>query len=282
MDRQQMPLFQVSVAVARKEALDRQWNTELFSKQSRIVPFARLYLPLEGEGEVQCSGKLYRLTPGRMLLMPPMAALHLKCPERLVKYWCHFNARLEDSGLDLFSTLQDCLEYEVPEGDRAFVEGLFARLVRLCSKENGTQVSRMDEFLCRSALCLLLEPFLETLLRRGPQKQLPKIYELLAFMQNNMSSPVNMRELGRKAGMHPNYLSRLFRQEMGMAPMSYWRYIRLNHAALMMQQSMYSIGEIAQETGFPDVSSFSRLFRKHAGMGPREYRKRLKSPEDAQ
>lgn len=37
------------IHVARIQTLDTSWNTELFNTPFRVIPYSRLYLPVEGE-----------------------------------------------------------------------------------------------------------------------------------------------------------------------------------------------------------------------------------------
>lgn len=58
------------IHVARIQTLDTSWNTELFNTPFRVIPYSRLYLPVEGEGEILLNDVRCRLTPGKLVLVP--------------------------------------------------------------------------------------------------------------------------------------------------------------------------------------------------------------------
>jgi YesN/AraC family two-component response regulator len=44
-------------------------------------------------------------------------------------------------------------------------------------------------------------------------------------------------------------------------------------AALLREESMLSISEIADSVGYTDYAQFSKIFKKYKGVSPRTYRK---------
>ena len=47
---------------------------------------------------------------------------------------------------------------------------------------------------------------------------------------------------------------------------------RVKQVCSLLQESAYSIKEIAMRSGYEELSNFSRDFTKHTGMSPRVYR----------
>ena len=82
-----------------------------------------------------------------------------------------------------------------------------------------------------------------------------------------------MEELGKAVGLHPNYLSRIFKEKMGRSPMDYMKTIRMFRACSSLLNSDQPISEIAEASGYENVASFSKAFRASYGIGPRDYRR---------
>ena len=71
-----------------------------------------------------------------------------------------------------------------------------------------------------------------------------------------------------------DYIRRLFKQEIGMTPVSYMNSLRLEHAKKLLKQQPvtgHTAGEIALMCGFYDPRYFSRLFRRHTGLSPMQF-----------
>lgn len=91
------------------------------------------------------------------------------------------------------------------------------------------------------------------------------------------STPLYEKELAEIAGLSVSQLCKIFVQEMGATPNSYWNTHRLHIARLELDSPGRSIKEIAFSLGFSSPEHFTRWFSKQTGTTPRDYRK---SPND--
>ena len=73
--------------------------------------------------------------------------------------------------------------------------------------------------------------------------------------------------------MSPVSFVRHFRAATGLTPQEYLIKLRLEEAAILLQNPDLSIAEAALQSGFNDSNYFSRLFRKKNNISPRSYRK---------
>jgi AraC family transcriptional regulator len=76
--------------------------------------------------------------------------------------------------------------------------------------------------------------------------------------------------LARTAGMSRFHFTRLFREEVGVAPYKYLLRVRVARAAELLRGGRRSVTEAAFEVGFQDVARFSRTFRQTTGRSPSE------------
>lgn len=76
--------------------------------------------------------------------------------------------------------------------------------------------------------------------------------------------------LARTAGMSRFHFTRLFREEVGVAPYRYLLRVRVARAAELLRGGRRSVTEAAFEVGFQDVARFSRTFRQATGHSPSE------------
>lgn len=76
--------------------------------------------------------------------------------------------------------------------------------------------------------------------------------------------------------MSRNECCRYFRHMMNMTITEYLLEYRLTKAAALLEVSDLSITEIAEQTGFCDVSYFIKMFRRKTGITPKAYAKSIK------
>ena len=70
-----------------------------------------------------------------------------------------------------------------------------------------------------------------------------------------------------------NYFRKIFKKYTGMTPLDYIINFRLRVASTFLRTTNKSVLEIAEESGFPTLSSFNRYFKKKFGTTPSQWRK---------
>ncbi|MGN0492755.1 MAG: AraC family transcriptional regulator [Acutalibacteraceae bacterium] len=103
-----------------------------------------------------------------------------------------------------------------------------------------------------------------------------KTNDVLLYIQNHCSENLSNTEIGNRFGYHANYINRLIRQNTGMSLHKYLIQCRLDKVLQMLHDTDMSIGQIAEEAGFPDMPSFSKTFRQHLGVSASDYKKGFK------
>ncbi|MEZ7533225.1 AraC family transcriptional regulator [Streptococcus sanguinis] len=123
--------------------------------------------------------------------------------------------------------------------------------------------------------------FLELLSQRLKQTSLitesrrvnPYVQQVLELLSSHLPESLSVQELAQKLALHPSYLSRLFKDEVGKGIKEYSNDLRLNMAADLLTSSQLSVEEIASKTGFAGTQSFSKAFKKARGQSPLNFRK---------
>lgn len=106
------------------------------------------------------------------------------------------------------------------------------------------------------------------------QPRLGRLQKVFEHIAERHAERISLPDMARKAGLSRAQFYRMFKQAAGMTLVDYLTQVRLTHAARLLQETDYSIAEIASAVGFADQSYFDRRFRRHFGRTPRHYRKR--------
>lgn len=83
-----------------------------------------------------------------------------------------------------------------------------------------------------------------------------------------------MKDYADRYYIHPNYLARLFKQELNVTFIDTLTKIRMEAAKTLLQNESLQVSEIAQLVGLDDVRYFGQVFRKITNMTPTQYRQR--------
>jgi two-component system response regulator YesN len=124
------------------------------------------------------------------------------------------------------------------------------------------------------ALVLKRALFLEQAIEENERQNYSKITrKVLQYVQKNYHHSFTVQTVSEQLGITPNYLSRIFKEDMNQNFNTYVNEVRIRAAAELLRNSDKKVFEIADSTGFGDYKYFATIFKKITGMSPGEYRK---------
>lgn len=106
------------------------------------------------------------------------------------------------------------------------------------------------------------------------------IVKAVQYIHIHYAEKLTLRELAAKLHVHESYLSKLFKQNVGMNFSDYLNSIRIEQSISLLTTTNKSILEVSSAVGFEDQSYFTKVFRKIIGETPKKYRT-LKAKESA-
>ncbi|UVI30163.1 response regulator transcription factor [Paenibacillus spongiae] len=95
---------------------------------------------------------------------------------------------------------------------------------------------------------------------------------ILQDVHDNFRSDISIQSLTQKYFISPNYVSQLFKKEVGETFTSYMTKLRINYACELLEQTNYLVNEIAEKAGYHDYFYFTRMFKKMTGRTPTQFR----------
>jgi YesN/AraC family two-component response regulator len=101
----------------------------------------------------------------------------------------------------------------------------------------------------------------------------------VAYLQQHYAAPLTRAQVAGAVGVSENYLSQIFRKELGLSPWEYLTRYRIKQAERLLLGSDESITNIAMGTGFRDPAYFGRVFRKETGRSPTTFRAARPAPD---
>lgn len=99
------------------------------------------------------------------------------------------------------------------------------------------------------------------------------IRTLISYIKNHIQEKLTLEELSGLVHLHPQYISRLFKQEMNMTITEYITVERIEKSKKMLVETQNTMMEISIACGFSDSNYFTRVFRMREGIPPSQYRK---------
>lgn len=105
----------------------------------------------------------------------------------------------------------------------------------------------------------------------------PIVKQALTFIHLNLSSSITVKKVAYEIGLSPDYLTRLFKKELGMNMITYINKKRIYTSLKLLKNTDLSIEDIGDLIGLTNTSYFYTLFKKEIGISPKQYRNSLTS-----
>lgn len=98
------------------------------------------------------------------------------------------------------------------------------------------------------------------------------IQQAISYIYKNLTNKLTLRQISDAIYVHPNYLSTLFKKEVGMSLPDYIMKTRVNESKYYIRYTNTKISDIAVFYQFCNQSYFTQAFKKFVGRTPNEYR----------
>ncbi|PEE40525.1 helix-turn-helix domain-containing protein [Bacillus pseudomycoides] len=132
--------------------------------------------------------------------------------------------------------------------------------------DNMYSVNRLIE----DALCAFADRVKEYSIQRYSNT----ITICLNQISKNIYHEISLNNLAALLDINPTYLSKLFKQEVGIPLSEYIQRERVEEAKKLLTLTTYPLSDICAWLNFYDQSYFTRVFKKICHMTPRQYREK--------
>ncbi len=188
----------------------------------------------EGSCQVQL-GRPVRLEAGSLMLLPGWAPHRVQANQHL--------------------TYVSCQETELPVQLRQAVTQvrLGGSPLRVHSRWTGEIETLLAQFVSQAAAPIWVQ-------------------EAVRLVFQPAREPWTLTRLAEEVAVSPAHLTTQVRRWTGQSLGQWSLQARLDEAALLLRHSPQSVAQVAEQSGFADLSHFRRLFRRRFHLSPQEYR----------
>ncbi|WP_010096674.1 response regulator [Ornithinibacillus scapharcae] len=105
------------------------------------------------------------------------------------------------------------------------------------------------------------------------------VEQIRQYIMEHSHEEISLETLGNKIGLSPIYISKLFKEKLGINYIDFLTRCRIEKAKKLMQDPSRSIKEIAIEVGYHEPNYFSKVFKKNVHVSPKEYQNSILGKE---
>lgn len=269
----------------------RYMDIDKNSKFHEVIPLdARLFFVLSGKGIIKADNTEYEMKDNSLLIVNSGIRYEFMTPQSKVKYIVlNFDyIHSPSSPVNPVSPLKsenfkgkNLISHTQFEDSFELNRTLFVEDAGFAAKRLDTIVTEYSRKLlffglkCSSLLCECICHSLRQVRSVTSNEEKRSVFDIITYIHENYEKPLTNIMIGEEFSYHPNYISSVVKASTGMPLHKYLIHIRLLRAVEMLENSSYSVGEIASLCGFCDIGYFSAYFKKQFGISPNHYRKNM-------
>ena len=102
---------------------------------------------------------------------------------------------------------------------------------------------------------------------------------IIRYLQEHLDKEISLNILADEFHLSSQYISQLFKSEIGVNFLAYLTSIRMERAKKLLLATSLSIGEISEKCGYADYRVFTKVFKKEEGSTPSQYRRNFLEKE---
>lgn len=232
-------------------------------------PYHLIHFVVRGKGTLHINEHIFHVSAGDCFLIPAGKVSYYEASK--TDPWCYAWANFLGINSQMYlyqlmSTSKD--KYILHNLDTVKYKELIFKIMSM--KGNSTSKYLLSNSIFLQILAMLFD---EVKFSDNNLKKLSIIDEIKFYLDVNYTEKVKLKDLARKFGIHPNYLTRMFHTKYGISPKQYLTSLRLYRACKLLTTTDLSIAIIASSLGFDDQFIFSKVFKKEYDMSPSVYRK---------
>lgn len=245
-----------------------------------------LYYLFNGYRSMHAGTKSYMMHAGDLMLLPPGLAHQGAGVENMPQNHVVLHVRadylqtlLSQCQLpELASLLNQERLLRLPTSQQYMLDSMFYEL-----QQELTQRLFKNEQAVKARLLLLLIYLLRntdcdiTQFGHSGHKRKNDIDQVITFIDEHYADPVTLAGMAKIFMTNPCALSRSFKRQMGIPPISYLNQVRIQAAKDLIETSDLSLTQICSRVGYESLTYFGRVFKDFIGVTPSQYRKQLRS-----
>ena len=233
-------------------------------------------LVIDGELKIETRNRIYQLKEKDLLIINRNELFEMQGNKQnsVLRF------TISDTYMDPFyeeyrNSRFECFSGDIDMGREVLLDQLrtfFGEMVITYFRNDETYAIEMQRLVSEILLILIRRFKEEGSVFEKINTEDERLIQIVDYLEKNYQELITLDEIADKMYVSTGYLSRYFKQEMGMGFSRFLMNIRLKHSVKDLLYTSDSISHIAMKNGFPNTKSFANFFKEVYGETPKTYR----------
>lgn len=225
----------------------------------------------KGKGIFRLGNETYDLKEGQGFLICPNVIAYYKADDKepWSYSWCAFDGINAEAYLKRANLTNANPVFQYNKDDK--VSKCFEEMIGAVGSEKSSDL-RLQSLLYLFLATIIDEAVLDQSLEEAKTNKSIYINKAIDFIHINYSRKIRVSEVAKFISLDRKYISKLFKEIVGVTIQEYLISFRINKAKELMKDKQLSIGDISRSVGYDNPLIFSKIFKKVNGLSPSKYR----------
>ena len=222
-----------------------------------------------GKARYTIDGKVYDLSAGDLLCMPPFNTREARTwPDNLMNCFAvNFSLKTSNPNPEIEAAPLLPLPLVSHVGLKEDLIHLFHEMVFAWIDRQPLYAYKV-----RAYFMLVLHRLFELILYNIDSTITDiRIRKITRYISSHYAEKISVRKMADMVGLNPVYLGALFKQETGMTLNHYLVKTRVRNAKNLLRSGEYKVSTVAELCGYCDVYHFYKQFKQICGISPSGY-----------
>ncbi|MGM7723536.1 AraC family transcriptional regulator [Metabacillus sp. Hm71] len=224
---------------------------------------------ISGHGEINIDGNVHKVKAGHAFIVSSPSNYHYYLPKDSLKwefiYLTLYGNEVKRCWDYVKSTGNQVVRFHPESAPIKLVKEIYdeARGKKITNAYEGSSIAYkfiMELYVHLANIDKLMEDWSEGIISAA------------LFAKNYYQDDISAEEMAEASQLSKYHFTRLFKKETGVTPIQYLTTIRLQKATELLQNTKYSVDEIAQLVGYKNANYLNKVTRRMLGKSPGEIR----------
>ncbi len=203
---------------------------------------------------------------------PNLIIVSFECKSPAIKYFENKILKISDFEKNLLAQI-------INEAKEAYTSELDITYLKKLEKK------KYPLFGCEQLIKIYLEQLLISMIRKGnsvnsnsrlstaikERSDSDLVHRITNFLYENITKKLTFDDVCRFSGLSRTSLKVLFKDNVGMGVMEYYKKLKIQESKNIMREGNYNFTQISEILGYASIHYFSRHFKNETGMTPSQY-----------
>ncbi len=239
-----------------------------YSYGPHIRPYHLIHFVTSGSGFLLMNNITYKVNANDAFIIPAETISFYEADSKdpWEYYWIGFTGTQANSLThNMINSLQD--HYIIRNIDTH----LYAKEIKYGASLDKTDIT--NHLLSTSILYKICSLLSKDVLTNTVHTKTSSVSENIKFyLDAKYTEKISLMKLAENFHVHPNYLTRIFKETYGISPKQYLLDLKMNKATQLLSTTDMPINIISSSVGYDDQLSFSKAFHERYGKSPSQFR----------